>query len=65
MDVATLAAAFVSLQASQTQSSIATSVLRSSADSQKAVADLVALTVQDARAANLPQGVGNSIDISA
>ena len=65
MDVASIAAAFITAQAGQMQASIATSVLQSNIRSEKEVASLVAQTTQDARMANLPPGVGNSIDLSA
>ena len=66
MDVASLVAAFVAMQAGQTQTAIATSVMRADANSQKEVAALVAQTAQDAaQFANLPPGVGNSVDVSA
>ena len=66
MDVAALAGALIAAQAGQAQLSIATSMLRVNADSQAAVAELVGSAAQNgARLANLPSGVGNSVDISA
>jgi hypothetical protein len=63
VDVAALAAAFIAAQAGQTQVSIATSILRANAKSQAAFAALVDPALQNG--ANLPSGVGNSVDISA
>ncbi len=66
MDVAALAGALVAAQAGQTQLSVATSILRMNADSQAAVAKLLDPAAQNgARVANLPSGVGNSVDVTA
>jgi hypothetical protein len=48
------------------QLSASISMLRANADSQAAVANLVASAAQNgARLANLPPGVGNSVDVRA
>jgi len=66
VDVAALASALMAVQAGQAQLSAATSMLRMNADSQAAVAKLVDSARQNgARLANLPSGVGNSVDIRA
>ncbi len=66
MDVAALAAALITAKAGQTQQSIAISVLREQAQSQAAIASLIDPALQNgASLANLPSGVGNSINVSA
>jgi Putative motility protein len=64
MDVASLAASLVAMQAGNTQQQIATSVLKSNIDAEKSV-----LTILDGGAppslANVGSGVGGNINISA
>jgi hypothetical protein len=66
MDVAALAAVMMTALAGQTQQSIAVDILRQQAQSQAAIANLIDPALQNgASLANLPSGVGNSVNVSA
>lgn len=64
MDIPNLAAGSFGASASQVQSQAATSALKQSLDSQKAVLKLLELS-PELRQANLPAGVGGKVDVSA
>ncbi|MBI3700928.1 MAG: YjfB family protein [Afipia sp.] len=62
MDVSSLAASLVTMQAGNIQQQIATSVLKQNIDQQRSVLQLLQ---PSASAANLAPGVGGNLDISA
>jgi putative motility protein YjfB-like len=63
MDVASLAAAILSVQQGQFQQAVGASILKSSANQGAAVAQL--LEASTASLANLSPGVGQNLDVSA
>lgn len=66
MDMSLITAA-LGLQASNTQTQIATAVVKSSLDAQRAVVDALLGTGQQASSslANVASGVGGTIDVTA
>jgi hypothetical protein len=62
MDVSSIAASLVAMQAGNLQQQIATSVLKQNIDQQRSVLQLLQLTPN---AANLAPGVGGNLDITA
>jgi hypothetical protein len=62
MDVAALAASFLTMQAGATQQAIATQMVKMNLDAQKEVVQ--ALLQPAASSANLAAGVGGNLDIS-
>jgi hypothetical protein len=66
MDMSLITAA-LGLQASNTQTQIATAVVKSSLDAQRAVVDALLGTGQQASSslANVASGVGGNIDVTA
>ncbi len=62
MDTASIASAFIGMQSGQLQLNIDLQLMKNVANQQKAVAQLVAATAQNA---SLPAGVGNNLDIAA
>jgi hypothetical protein len=62
MDVSSIAASLVAMQAGNLQQQIATSVLKQNIDQQRSVLQLLQPTPN---AANLAPGVGGSLDITA
>ena len=62
MDVSSIAASLVAMQAGNLQQQIATSVLKQNIDQQRSVLQLLQLTPS---AANLAPGVGGNLDITA
>ena len=65
MDVSSLAAAFVGMQAGRMQAEIATRMLKMNNDSQKAVLQLLNAGQSNAsQAANAALGLGQNVDIT-
>ena len=62
MDVSSIAASLVAMQAGNLQQQIATSVLKQNIDQQRSVLQLLQLAPS---AANLAPGVGGNLDITA
>ena len=62
MDVSSIAASLVAMQAGNLQQQIATSVLKQNIDQQRSVLQLLQPTPN---AANLAPGVGGNLDITA
>jgi hypothetical protein len=65
MDVSSLAAAFVGMQAGRVQTEVATRMLKMSNDSQKAALQLLDAGQSNAgQAANAAMGLGQNLDIT-
>lgn len=62
MDPASIATAFISAQAGQTQLALAEKMVKINADQQSAVAQMVSAAAQQA---SLPAGIGQNLDIAA
>lgn len=66
MDPASLASAFVGLQAGQTQSALAAKMLKMNAQAEQAVVQMIDAAAQNGQSlANLAPGVGGRLDVSA
>lgn len=66
MDTASLAAALVGAQAGSTQSVMAAKMLRMNADAEQAMAAMLEASSQNlSRLANVGDGIGDNLDISA
>lgn len=66
MDTASLAAVLVGAQAGSTQSVMAAKMLRMNADAEQAVAAMLEASSQNlSRLANVGDGIGDNLDISA
>jgi hypothetical protein len=66
MDVASIAAAFVSAQAGQLQTAVAAKMLRMNADASAGVAKLLDAASQNFnQLANVASGVGGNLDVTA
>jgi hypothetical protein len=66
MDVGSIAAAFVAMQAGQLQEAVAAKMLRMNADASAGVAHLLDAASQNFnRLANVASGIGGNLDITA
>ena len=66
MDVGSIAAAFVSMQAGQLQEAVAAKMLRMNADASAGVVKLLDAASQNFdRLANVASGIGGNLDITA
>ena len=66
MDVGSIAAAFVAMQAGQLQEAVAAKMLRMNADASNGVAKLLDAANQNFnRLANVASGIGGNLDITA
>jgi hypothetical protein len=65
MDVMSMVSGFLAMQAGNTQSQIAATMMKSNAASEKAVVMTLLGAAQQSSQANLAAGVGGSLDISA
>jgi hypothetical protein len=66
MDVASIAAAFIAAQASQLQTAAAAKMLKMNANASADVAELLQAAQQNFdRLANVANGIGGSLDITA
>jgi hypothetical protein len=66
MDVGSIAAAFVAMQAGQVQDAVAARMLRMNADASDSAAQLLDAASQNFdRLANVASGIGGSLDITA
>jgi hypothetical protein len=66
MDTASLAAVLVGAQAGSTQSVMAAKMLRMNADAEQAMAAMLEASSQNlSRLANVGDGIGDNLDISA
>ena len=65
MDVMTMVSGFLAMQAGNTQSQIAATMMKSNAASEKAVVMTLLGAAQQSSQANLAAGLGGNLDISA
>jgi hypothetical protein len=65
MDPASIASTMVGMQAGQTQLALAQSMMKTNANQESAMAQMLASAAQGASRASLPPGVGGNLDIAA
>ncbi len=64
MDVAALASTLIAMQTGLTQSNLGVAMLRMNAQTEASMAQLVESAAQQGRAASLPPGVGQNLNIT-